>query len=162
VREFSVAEFAAHLLSVEIAGARAAQHGLEKAAKLIEADAQARIGHYQDESGPFAAWVPLSPVTEQEKARLGYPENAPLLRKGDLRASISHEVQGLEAVIGSTSDIAVYQELGTAAIPPRPFLGPAAFDNRERIGKILGEAVGMALAGQEIGYGGGGEFVSLT
>jgi hypothetical protein len=56
----------------------------------------------------------------------GEDHSAPWLRTGALRESIGHEVNGAVAVIGSSSDVAVDQELGTRAIPPRPFLASTA------------------------------------
>lgn len=48
---------------------------------------------------------------------------------GRLRASISHEMKhderGLYAVVGSTVEYAIYQELGTRHQPGSPFLRPA-------------------------------------
>ena len=64
--------------------------------------------------------------------------------------------KGNEAVVGSKSDIAFYQEVGTPTIPPRPFIGPAAFKNKEKICQLLGEAVVHALE-----YGAVGAFVPL-
>lgn len=150
MKEFAdVALFAEHLLLLNLAIERSVHKGLEKAAKLIENDAKRQIGHYQDAVGPFQDWAPLADSTEAEKARLGYPIDAPLLRDGHLRDSIEHEVSGLEAVVGSKSDIAVYQEFGTKTIPPRPFIGPAAFKNKEAIQKILGKALVEGLIGGE-------------
>jgi HK97 gp10 family phage protein len=151
MREFeSPALFAEHLVAMAVAVEKSAQQGLKKAAKLIESDAKRQIGHYQPEVGPFQDWAPLADSTEAEKARLGYPSDAPLLREGDLRDSIEHEVVGLEAVVGSKSDIAEYQEFGTDKIPPRPFIGPAAFKNKDKIQKILGEALVTGLVGGEV------------
>ena len=65
----------------------------------------------------------------------------PLLRTGGLRDSISTHVEGAEATVGSVSPIALYQEQGTEHIPPRPFLGPAAFEGK----KPIGAAVAMHL-----------------
>lgn len=158
MREFAdVATFAEHLLTLNLAIAESAHKGLEKAAKLIEKDAKRQIGHYQPSVGPFQDWAPLAESTEEEKARLGYPLDAPLLREGQLRDSIEHEVSGLEAVVGSKSDIAAYQEFGTRTIPPRPFIGPAAFKNKKAIQEILGKAVVEGLIGgeaihQSLGY----------
>lgn len=150
MKEFAdVALFAEHLLLLNLAIERSVHKGLEKAAKLIEQDAKRQIGHYQDAVGPFQDWAPLADSTEAEKARLGYPIDSPLLRDGHLRDSIEHEVSGLEAVIGSKSDIAEYQEFGTKTIPPRPFIGPAAFKNKEAIQKILGKAMVEGLIGGE-------------
>jgi HK97 gp10 family phage protein len=159
MKEFdSIRGFVAHLATLEIAMHRSIHRGLEKVAKGIEADAKSRIGHEQDAVGSFPAWEPLADSTEYDKARKGYPVDAPLLRDGTLRDSIKHEVEGLEAVIGSESAIAEYQEFGTPTIPPRPFIGPAAFANKDAIERILGAAVVEGLTGgqvihESLGYG---------
>lgn len=137
----------------------ASQAALGRAAKVVQRDAQARIGHYQGEVGQFQDWAPLAESTEEEKARLGYPLDAPLLRDGELRDSIKTEVYPHEAVIGSKLKKAAYQEFGTPTIPPRPFLGPAAFGNQKRIVAILGTAVVGGLTGgmpihSSLGYDG--------
>ncbi|MBS0558429.1 MAG: hypothetical protein JSR21_00060 [Proteobacteria bacterium] len=56
----------------------------------------------------------------------GSEHETPWLENGSLRNSVGYDAQGTDAVIGSSSDVAVYQELGTPNIPPRPFLGSAA------------------------------------
>lgn len=158
MREFdSLAEFAERLALASVAVVAAEQKALKQCARIIEKTAKEQIGEYQPAVGPFAAWEPLADSTEAEKARLGYPVDAPLLREGDLRDSIEHEVQGMEAVIGSKSEIAEYQEFGTEKIPPRPFIGPAAFRNREKIHSILGAALVAGMVGgeaihQSLGY----------
>jgi HK97 gp10 family phage protein len=143
----SVALFAEHLLTLEVAIEATTHRALEKAARVVEKDAKGQIGTYQDAVGPFQDWALLADSTEAEKARLGYPADAPLLRDGTLRDSIEHEVEGNEAVIGSKSDVAEYQEFGTKTIPPRPFMGPAVFKNKEKIQRILGEALVEGLIG---------------
>lgn len=122
-----------------------AETALGEAALIVQEDARNRIGEYQQATGPFAAWEPLADSTEKEKARQGYPSNAPLLAEGGLRDSIVVEHKGKEAVVGSNDPAAAYQEFGTDNIPPRPFLGPAAFDNQEKIHKLIGDAVKAAL-----------------
>lgn len=150
MREFgSFGAFAAHLLELELAETIALHKGLEVVGQHVEATAKAEIGEYQAELGPFPAWQELADSTEAEKARLGYPSGAPLLRTGELRDSIGHEVGRMEAIIGSTSDVMVYQELGTPTIPPRPVLGPAALHNKETIEAILGAAAVSGLIGGE-------------
>ena len=119
----------------------AAEHAMGKAAKVVQEDAKARIGEYQKATGPFPEWQPLAESTEAEKARHGYALDAPLLRTGDMRDSIETEHNALEAIIGSKDPVARYQEFGTDRIPPRPFLGPAVFDSREKIHKLIGDAV---------------------
>ena len=127
-----VTDFAAHYETVN-------QDALEKAAKIIADDAKDRIGHYQSAVGPYNAWAPLSPSTQDTRVAKGYPADEPLLREGDLRASIDYYVDGSSAFIGSDLDIALYQEIGTAKIPPRPFLGPAGYTKANEVAELLGE-----------------------
>ena len=142
MKEFhSIAHFIEHVVLMDVAVVLELHHGLKKCAVAVEQTAKDEIGHYQQAAGNFPTWAPLADSTEAEKARLGYPADAPLLRDGTLRDSISHEVQALEARIGSTSDIMVYQEFGTNKIPPRPVLGPAAVRNKTKIERIFGESV---------------------
>ncbi len=147
-REFQdLGSFVTHLAALNVAVAAAEGRALEKVAVIIESDAKRQIGHYQDAVGPFQDWAPLAESTEAEKARLGYPQDAPLLRTGELRDSIEHEVHGGEAIVGSKQDKAAWQEFGTDSIPPRPFIGPAAFRNKDKIEKVLGAAVVEGLFG---------------
>ncbi len=141
----SFAELEAALAEARRKAIAAAEHALGEAARAVQEDAQARIGEYQMSSWPFPEWQPLAASTEAEKARLGYPDNAPLLRDGSLRDSIVAEHDGMEAVVGSKDPVAAYQEFGTDTIPPRPFIGPAAFDSREKIQHTIGAAVAGAL-----------------
>lgn len=145
-----LSSFLTHLAVTERAIQRTTTEALDRAARLIQQDARKRIGKYQDAVGPFQDWAELAESTQEERARLGYPANEPLLREGDLRNSIQREVVGDEAVIGSKSDIAAYQEFGTSRIPPRPFIGPAAYANRAKIERILGLAVVQGLAGGSV------------
>jgi HK97 gp10 family phage protein len=59
-------------------------------------------------------------------------------------------LDGLEVQIGSNSDIAVYQELGTQHMPPRSFLGGAMADKLPEIKEIIGRSVVAALVGEEV------------
>jgi len=155
MKEFgSLAQFAAHLGTLEAGLVLEVRRGLSEVAKAVEKTAKAEIGDYQPAVGPFPAWAPLADATKRERVRLGFTEDDPLLRSGAMRDSISHAVAGTDAVIGSTSDVAVYQEMGTDKIPPRPFLGPAALHNEEAIQRILGRAaVRGLLAGAVIPAG---------
>lgn len=163
VKEFEdLALFALHLTSLELAVKREQQRGLEKVLLLIENDAKDQIGHYQQGVGEFPAWAPLAESTEAEKARLGAPLGAPLLRHGGLYASFQHEVLGPDdGVAGSTDPTLLYHEFGTSKMPPRPVMGPAVVKNRARIQKILGQALVQGiLGGEEVPEGGyfGGDF----
>jgi hypothetical protein len=155
MKEFtSIAGFITHLAAMDAAVALELHRGLKKCATAIEATAKSEFGVYQGEVGAFAAWAPLAQSTQDERERLGYTPDDPLLRSGKERDAISHEVSGTEAVIGSDSDVMVYQELGTPTIPPRAVLGPAAIRNKPLIEKTLGAAVAKGLL-----YGSG---VTLT
>jgi hypothetical protein len=141
----SLAEASMHFAKLQVDALAEVQSGLRKAAKVVENEAKRSIGEYQEAIGPFPAWEPLSDATEAEKARKGYPVDAPLLRTGEMRDSIEHELDGLEAVIGSMDDKLLYQELGTAAIPPRPVLGPAVLRKMDTVQRVLGTALMSGL-----------------
>jgi HK97 gp10 family phage protein len=150
-------KFAEHLMQASIGEALVLHEGLKITCKLIVHDAKKKIGHYQKEVGPFQDWAELTESTKDDRYRKGYPENEPLLRQGDLRDSIQSEVKALEGVVGSKSPIAAYQEYGTSRIPPRPFIGPAAFQNKKKIRKIIGAAAFEGITGgskvhESLGY----------
>lgn len=129
----------------------AASIALDAAAAAIEREAKAEIGTYQrSDMGPFQPWAELKDATKQERVRLGFTENDPLLRTGELRDSISREVRGLEAVVGSDNDVMVYQELGTRTIPPRAVLGLAASRKTQDVMKLVGEGLQVAFLGGQI------------
>lgn len=156
-KEFQdIESFLLHLTSVSLAIEHVEEKVLEKAAVIIETDAKNQIGHYQSDVGPFNGWPELADSTKKDRVAKGFTENDPLERTGELRDSIGHEVAGKEAAVGSTSDIMVYQELGTPTIPPRPVLGPAAFKNKEKIEKL-----GIAGLVHALEYGAVGSFVKL-
>ena len=156
MREMSLTSFIGHLGGMSVALGAHTGHALEKAAQIVEKEAKAEIGHYQDAAGPFAGWAELADSTKADRAAKGFPENEPLLRTGELRDSISHKVEVTgpvsgKAVIGSDSDIAVYQELGTKNIPPRSFLGGALVRKSHAVAELLGASVHKALIGESVG-----------
>lgn len=146
----SMVEFADHLLERQAAVVTALRTGLEICAESIEKTAKEEIGNYQDAIGPFEAWPDLADSTKADRVAKGYSEDEPLLREGDLRDSIRHEVGALDAFIGSDSDIAVYQELGTDKIPPRPFLGTALFHNEGLIREVMGGSLVAGILGEDV------------
>jgi hypothetical protein len=102
----------------------AQKQGLEKAACLIEEEARAVVGHYQEAAGPFPAWDPLAESTQEERQRLGFTPNDPLLRTGSLRDSIDHKVEDDKALIGSADPRMKWLELGPPTWCPRKQLTP--------------------------------------
>jgi hypothetical protein len=164
-RTLTIAQGIAKLAEMTIAVREAEKMAMERACQAVEAEAKREIGHYQDAAGPFAEWPALAASTLAEKTRLGYaPPDNPLLRTGEMRDSIGHAVDHIgmgraEGVVGTNSEIAEYQELGTSKIPPRSFLGGAAVRKGADVAAILGGGVVSALVGRSVAIpiSGGGE-----
>jgi phage gpG-like protein len=140
-----LAESAARFAVAAAAEKAAEQEALESACELIETRAKNYIG------APHGWWAPLKPETLRRKDGI----NTPLLESGEMRDSIEHTVHHPSGFVGSNSDIAVYQELGTSrGIPPRSFLGHAASESGEDVAKIVGAtvagAIGAALGGSSV------------
>jgi HK97 gp10 family phage protein len=120
--------------------------GLAKVGEFAEKLAKSYIGHEQE------AWAPLAASTLADKAAKGYDVPAPLLRTGELRDSITHEVLAAElaVVVGSTEKIAAYQELGTSRIPPRPFIEPGLKQALPLAEEVFGKIAVEALTGKPL------------
>lgn len=132
----SLGQFAAHLAKLSAVGPEVVNLAADKCGKVVEESAKAEIGNpwmYGRQFGDFPQWEPLADSTEAEKARKGYPADAPLLRTGEMRDSISHTAEGGKVVVGAEDEKMVYHEFGTEHIPPRPVLGPALYMNQNRI-----------------------------
>jgi HK97 gp10 family phage protein len=147
MKEFgNIESFVEHLTKVAATEVLFARKALDKCARIVEKRAKEKIGEYQAQAGPFIAWQELADSTKADRESKGFPENEPLLRTGDMRESISRSLStsGLEAQIGSDSDIAVFQELGTSKMPPRSFLGGAMAESLPEIKAVLADSlVGM-------------------
>lgn len=124
---------------------------MQACATLVKSRAKESIGHYQD------GWDKLAVSTVLDKLDKGYAAVAlpggdggdnPLLRTGAMRDSITDQTSALEFVVGSQSEIMVYQEIGTSRIPPRPVLAPALYKSVPEILKITGVALEKRLAGE--------------
>lgn len=153
VRSYNLGQMSAVFAQAAVSFYARAQAGLNVAAGLILERAQEKFGHYQTRSGPHPAWAELADATKQERQAQGFTPNEPLLRSGALKGSFSKEVWGLEAVIGSTDPRMVYHETGSrdGKLPPRPVLGPTAFETKEEVAAILGNvAISAVLNGAEV------------
>ncbi len=121
----------------------AAAGALTETMEALKVEARAYIGHELPE------WPPLAASTVAEKERLGYvghvSETDPLLRTGHLRESIEVSIDGLTGVLGSTEPVALWQELGTSRIPPRPFLSLALFHSQPIAAPLFGRALMKVL-----------------
>lgn len=115
--------------------------GFHVIVKEIEETAKEEIGVYQPAVGPFEAWAPLAESTKADRVRSGYTEDDPLERSGELKNSIQSEVVGLAAIVGTKSEIGLWQEMGTDRIPPRPFIGPAYVRKIDPLMNAVGHAI---------------------
>ncbi len=143
---FSLLEAAAHFKSFEENMEFATEGILTEFAVTVRDRAKAAIGTYK------YGWPQLAESTQEERARAGVPPNEPLLISGKLRDSISAtvEMHGKEsgvARVGSTEQLAVWQELGTSRIPPRSFLVSSAKRTEADLGKIARKYVHAAWTG---------------
>lgn len=84
-------------------------------------------------------------IREALSTKPGGPHDHPWERSGDLHDSIQTQADGPEAIVGSTSRIALWQEHGTADIPPRPTFAPIAAAEGEAVANAIAQAVAQAL-----------------
>lgn len=143
----SLGALALHLAAQEAALLASLHDGLEKCGKRLVSTMKAEIGHYQPGIGPFAAWADLAEPTEEHKAKMGYPSDAPLEATGQMRDEFTHEVHGLECIAGSKDPKMVWHEFGTPKMPSRAVVGPAALTQKEFIRRTLGAATVAGLIG---------------
>jgi len=96
--------------------------------------------------GLLAAGEHVAESTRQLLSTLpGGPHESPWLRSGALRASIGVTQTDNATIVVSTSDVAVHQELGTARIPPRPFLAPTAAAEADVAARTVADALATEL-----------------
>lgn len=108
---------------------------LVKLGEITSHDAQAAIGTYR------YGWPQLAESTQADRVEKGFSANEPLLRTGEMKATIRAEVgplivgsvsqfTDLVLAVGSPDLVALWQEMGTTrGIPPRPFLSSAMLEN---------------------------------
>lgn len=149
----SFAELAIRLGEIALTKHHMEHAALEKAARAVEKRAKEKIGEYQEQIGPFIAWPELAESTKEERLKLGYTENDPGLRSGEMRDSIEHQVHAPEAHVGSNDDKLVWFELGTSKQPPRSVIGGAAVEKSDEIMKIVGETATAWLVGKGVHQG---------
>lgn len=138
---YSILGFAAELKAIDHDLEALGPKIIERACQIVQKKAKAAIGKEHE------LWAPLAESTIRDKQAHGYKTPAPLLRTGEMRDSIEYVVHGNEGCVGSNSDIAVYQELGTVKIPPRSFLVSAAISSEDKIHRMAGASAVAALSG---------------
>lgn len=104
--------------------------------------------------GTFGSHVmaDLSKATQEERERLGFTPNDPLLRDGELlRNSVESEFGPDFAAVGTAEEIQAYHEFGYVnartgkAVPPRPVFKIAMEEAGPQVMAIMEEAVGVQL-----------------
>ena len=133
----SLAQFAvqAHVISENLEHVQ--QEVIRQAAEIVEDRAKSELGGYG------LGVVPLKASTIARKGR----GDSPLLETGELRNSIEHTIGDKVAWVGSNNDKAVWHELGTSKMPPRPFLSLAAIASEPAIHKMARRQISAALTG---------------
>jgi hypothetical protein len=151
MREFrDVGAFLSYLRNATYRNEEAGAAGIERAARLVKAEAVREIGRYQDEDlGPFLPWAELADGTKDERVREGFSENEPGLRfpPADMPNSIGYVVGTREGVVGSDSQHLEWFELGTVKQRPRSVLGLAAFRTAKDAVDAMASAPVASLAG---------------
>ena len=150
---FDLLGFAAHLARLGANMAVANHQALDRAARIVQREAQSSLGTYQNQAGPFAGWAELADYTKDDRVRHGFSENDPGLRTGTMRNSIGRVVHGDSAEVGSNAKELEWFELGTKHQPPRSVLGGAAVRSGPKIEQAIGDRVEMHLTGRDVAGG---------
>ncbi len=113
----------------------------EKLARLpIERAARAALAASAEQLAETVRAALSTPVPAEEAAPLSH--DAPWLRSGALRDGVSVQLDGDRVRVVSADKAARAQEFGTARVPPRPVMGPAAAAQ----GQVVADAVSQAVA----------------
>lgn len=148
MKEFkSFGAFALHLERLAATSGAVKHHILDKAGEEVQKTAQGMIGDYQQAVGQYPAWEELADSTKAERSRLGYSENDPGYRSGEMQKSVQRTVSGEEMAVGSNDPHIVWFDQGTPSQPPRPIFGPAALHSMDRVKTIIGATAFAWLAG---------------
>lgn len=149
----SIGAFLDHLRSLPAKVQEAQKVGMEEAGQMLVTEAKLLIGTEDHE------WPDLAESTVTEKERLGYTDQVsptdPLLRTGEMANSIEHKVEGNTVIVGSDSDVALWQEHGTTVnglphIPPRPFISTAMFRYGDEATHIIAKSMMDAFSGKPV------------
>jgi HK97 gp10 family phage protein len=117
---------------------------LEEIGKRVAERAKSYLGVPQAAGhGGYPPWPPLAPSTLAHKGT-----DTPLLETGALRDDIHHVVVSeSEVQIGTNVPYGRYLEFGTAKMPPRPFLRPAAMEVTQESREEIGSAAVRGILG---------------
>lgn len=140
-------ELIAHTVKVAALCDEAVHEGLEGVTSKLLSDTRATFGHYQEGAGPFGAWPELAERTKADRVALGFSENDPLMRSGELRDSYYKLVQGMEGGVGSDLGKALGMEIGDPIknIPARSTIGLTFARTEKRLFEEMGLPVDALL-----------------
>jgi len=154
--------FADHLMRVAARLPSAEAVAMDHGAKVIQDAAKESLGHYQPAAGPFGAWPELAERTREERSLQGYTEDEPLKRSGVLGGHIERCAEAREARVGvpdievsheydsrpvNIGAVAEDLEFGTVDMPPRSFIGHAAFVHGEGAAGVVLSIVAAHVSG---------------
>ena len=165
MREFrSAGDFAGFLNVLAMRVGLAEHRAIQAAGEIVQAEAKHSLGTLHEAAGPFGAWPELADSTQARREALGHSPNEPLLATHELRDHILTEAHGNHAVVGVPSVIvgdgtkenpardigmvATVMEFGSAKVPPRSFLGRAAFVKAHAAARVAALIVGATIADQ--------------
>ncbi len=141
MRFASIDAFLTHLAHVQAAIPAAEHRGLEAAGAALEQHAKALIGTEYDQ---WAALADSTVARKQSRGQTGrVSATDPLYATGELRATVSHAVQGHSTILGSPDPVAPFLEFGTSRMPARAFIGSTMF--------VHGHAAADLIAGYVMG-----------
>lgn len=147
----TLVDLARHFEKSRWSMARALESAGHRIGKDLVEHAQAKFGEDQGAVGPYPEWAPLADSTITEKARLGYDTPFPLIREGDLKNSISYQVDRQAATVVvylfSTDWKMPLHEYGSPAanLPARPVLGPTVYERREAYTQEVEQEINLAI-----------------
>ncbi len=135
----SLAEFAGFLTRLTVGYDQIQQEQMERACRVVQTEIRAAIGSHR-----------FTPLAASTVAKKGHDDQ--LRETGELRGEIAYTVTraglGVAGEIGSNLERAVYLELGTSKMPPRPFLSDSAHRREAEVVSILGQGAIRGLTGR--------------
>jgi hypothetical protein len=141
----SISGFIKHIGAMALVQHEAEQAVLKDVVDHLKHVAMEKFGHYQPGAGEIAEWQELAESTKEDRVAQGFTENDPLLRSGTLRDTTDTRVGDGVGYMGSDDPIMLYQEVGTAHIPPRSVYGLTGAQEAEHVANMVGRALASAL-----------------
>lgn len=141
-REFkSFTEAGAYFVRAAVIHETVKKQAMRRAGTKVLAHARSKFGVYQPAVGEWARWMYLTDYTMTERIWQGFTPDDPLKRSGGLKKSLHLSIDNDRIVIGSNDERMIWHEMGTSRMPPRAVLGPALYEKRHEVAKIIGHSI---------------------